>query len=81
MKVNCFPFHYFPPALAWLLIIPLSAWHFQGSGPKIVIIGDSTVMTYKDSDYPMCGWGQELVHFFRKNSVTIDNRAIGGGSA
>jgi lysophospholipase L1-like esterase len=47
---------------------------------RIFIIGDSTVSTYKASEYPMTGWGQVLAPFFTAGSVSIDNRAIGGRS-
>jgi lysophospholipase L1-like esterase len=64
------------PALCVIL-----AWVAAEEARRIVIVGDSTVMTYKESDYPQCGWGQELGHFFLDGAVTIDNRAIGGRSS
>jgi lysophospholipase L1-like esterase len=64
------------PALCVLL-----AWVAAEEARRIVIVGDSTVMTYKESDFPQCGWGQELGHFFRDGAVAIDNRAIGGRSS
>lgn len=48
---------------------------------KIYIIGDSTVMSYKASDYPQTGWGQLLPSFFNAANVTIANNAIGGRSS
>jgi len=48
---------------------------------KIYIIGDSTVMTYKTSEYPMAGWGQVFSLFFKQGTVAVDNRAIGGRSS
>lgn len=48
---------------------------------KIYLVGDSTVCYYDPAaKYPWCGWGQELSYFFKKGTVTIDNRAIGGRS-
>jgi lysophospholipase L1-like esterase len=48
---------------------------------KIYIIGDSTVATYRESDYPMTGWGQVLQLFFETDSIEVVNRAIGGRSS
>jgi len=48
---------------------------------RIVVIGDSTVSTYKDNQYPWSGWGQELVHYFQVGSVTVINHAVGGRSS
>ena len=48
---------------------------------KIYLIGDSTVMSYKASDYPQTGWGQVLGSFFNAGNVTIANHAIGGRSS
>ena len=48
---------------------------------KIYLIGDSTVTNYRESDYPMMGWGQVFQHFFDKSAFVIDNRAIGGRSS
>lgn len=47
---------------------------------KIYLIGDSTVCNYKDSQYPMTGWGQVLKYFFNSD-IKIDNHAIGGRSS
>ncbi len=44
----------------------------------VVIIGDSTVSTYKE-DNPKRGWGQMISGFFDKG-VTFDNRALSGRS-
>jgi len=57
------------------------AWVSLASPARLVIIGDSTVMTYNDSYYPQCGWGQEISHYFQEGKVVIDNRAIGGRSS
>ncbi len=65
-------------AVFFFLIV---AWYSSSVPIKIVIIGDSTVMTYNESYYPQCGWGQELQYFFQEQSVVIDNRAIGGRSS
>lgn len=48
---------------------------------KMYLIGDSTMYTYKASEYPMTGWGQVFSLFFRQGTVSIDNRAIGGRSS
>lgn len=48
---------------------------------KIYIIGDSTVQTYKESYYPMTGWGQVLQLFFDESKIKIENKAIGGRSS
>jgi lysophospholipase L1-like esterase len=47
---------------------------------RIYIIGDSTVMNYKTSDYPQTGWGQLLPLFFN-STISITNNAIGGRSS
>ncbi len=47
---------------------------------KIYLIGDSTVCDYKDSQFPMTGWGQVLKYFFNSN-IQIVNHAIGGRSS
>ncbi len=48
---------------------------------RIYIIGDSTVATYRESDYPMTGWGQVLHLFFEADSIEVVNKAIGGRSS
>ena len=48
---------------------------------KIYIIGDSTVQTYPESDYPLMGWGQVLNLFFDESKIQIVNKAIGGRSS
>jgi lysophospholipase L1-like esterase len=53
----------------------------NGTVRKVYLIGDSTVCNYSASAYPQAGWGQMLPFFFDKNSVVIDNRAIGGRSS
>lgn len=47
---------------------------------RIFIAGDSTVSTYRESYYPMTGWGQVLGQFYQDN-VAIVNHAIGGRSS
>lgn len=47
---------------------------------KVYLIGDSTVCNYKDSQYPMTGWGMVLKYFFN-NDIQIVNHAIGGRSS
>ncbi len=47
---------------------------------KIYLIGDSTVCDYKDSQFPMTGWGQVLKYFFNSD-IQIVNHAIGGRSS
>lgn len=47
---------------------------------KVYLIGDSTVCNYKDSQFPMTGWGQVLKNFFT-DDVQIINHAIGGRSS
>lgn len=56
------------------------AWTAQSVAMRIVIIGDSTVMTYTASD-SLRGWGQELALFFNVGAVTVVNKAIGGRSS
>jgi lysophospholipase L1-like esterase len=59
----------------------LLAWT-AATPAHIVIIGDSTVMTYDSARYyPQAGWGQMLGYFFKRGAVTIDNKAIGGRSS
>ena len=52
----------------------------DGTIRRIYLIGDSTVATYKDSQYPMAGWGQMLKYFFGSD-IQIINHAIGGRSS
>ncbi|MCQ2193052.1 MAG: GDSL-type esterase/lipase family protein [Paludibacteraceae bacterium] len=47
---------------------------------KVFLIGDSTVCDYKESQFPMTGWGQVLKYFFNGN-IQIVNHAIGGRSS
>lgn len=47
---------------------------------KVYLIGDSTVCEYKDSQYPMTGWGMVLKYFFN-NNIQFINHAIGGRSS
>ena len=51
------------------------------SAVRIIIIGDSTVMTYAASKYPWAGWGQEIGYYFKTGSVTVINHAVGGRSS
>ena len=48
---------------------------------RIVLIGDSTVMTYAASKAPMAGWGQVLGLYFKSGTVTVLNKAVGGRSS
>lgn len=48
---------------------------------KIYIIGDSTVASYSDSDYPMTGWGQVLQLYLDESKIEVNNKAIGGRSS
>ena len=48
---------------------------------KIFLVGDSTVTNYRESDYPMAGWGQVLQRFLTSSNFIVDNRAIGGRSS
>jgi len=57
-----------------------AAWTAQSAAMRIVIIGDSTVMTYTASD-SLRGWGQEIGLFFNTGAVTVVNKAIGGRSS
>jgi lysophospholipase L1-like esterase len=52
----------------------------DGQIRRIFICGDSTVCNYRDSDFPMTGWGQVLGYFFNDN-IEIYNHAIGGRSS
>ena len=67
---------YFALAMAILLMA-------MGDSPKLTIfvVGDSTVMTYKDNVYPQTGWGQVLGYFFDASRVKVVNHAIGGRSS
>ena len=55
----------------------------MGNSPELTIfvVGDSTVMTYKDNVYPQTGWGQVLGYFFDATRVKVVNHAIGGRSS
>lgn len=69
-------------ALFFLVILFTSSFSATQEGKrKIYIIGDSTVATYRESDYPMTGWGQVLQLFFETDSIEVVNRAIGGRSS
>lgn len=58
------------------------AWAATTASPvRIVVIGDSTVSTYKASQYPWAGWGQVLQYYFKTGSVTVVNHAVGGRSS
>lgn len=60
----------------------LLAWTAATTPARVVIIGDSTVMTYDSARYyPQAGWGQMFGQFFKPGAVTIDNKAIGGRSS
>lgn len=48
---------------------------------RVVLIGDSTVMTYAASKAPMAGWGQVLGLYFKAGTVTVLNKAVGGRSS
>ncbi|MBN8880846.1 MAG: fibronectin type III domain-containing protein, partial [Salana multivorans] len=51
-----------------------------GAKPTVWVTGDSTVQSYTSGYAPQAGWGQMLDRFL-DDSVTVDNRAIGGRSA
>ena len=52
----------------------------DGTIRRIYLVGDSTVCDYKDSQFPMTGWGQVLKYFFN-GDIKINNHAIGGRSS
>lgn len=46
---------------------------------KVFLIGDSTTEMWKAAHwYPCMGWGAVFQHFFNKEKVVVDNRAVGG---
>ena len=46
---------------------------------RVFLIGDSTTEAWSGpSWYPCMGWGAVLQHFFDKDKVVVDNRAVGG---
>lgn len=69
-----------PVVIGLVSLFAAISWAVQTAVLRIVIIGDSTVKTYSDSD-PLKGWGQEIIHFFAKGSVTVANYSEGGRSS
>jgi lysophospholipase L1-like esterase len=63
------------------LALAAFAWARAQAVQRIVIIGDSTVMSYAASKYPMAGWGQVLGLYFKPGTVTVVNKAVGGRSS
>lgn len=47
---------------------------------KVYIAGDSTVQTYKESDFPQAGWGQFISMYFTEKLEFV-NKSIGGRSS
>ncbi|HLP41018.1 MAG TPA: SGNH/GDSL hydrolase family protein, partial [Fibrobacteria bacterium] len=66
---------------AGILIGVVAAFAPARAPSRLFLVGDSTVMTYKNSDAPMTGWGQRIGWFFAEGTVTVINRAIGGRSS
>lgn len=64
------------PILAFLL---LTAFYLPQKGPKVYLIGDSTIAIKETRAYPETGWGMPFANFF-DSTVVVDNRAKNGRS-
>jgi lysophospholipase L1-like esterase len=71
------------PLLKYFALVMAILLMAMGDSPKLTIfvVGDSTVMTYRDNVYPQTGWGQVLGYFFDATRVKVVNHAIGGRSS
>jgi len=69
-----------PIVIGLVSLFAAISWAVQAAVLRIVIIGDSTVKTYTDTD-PLKGWGQEIIRFFVNGSVTVTNFSEGGRSS
>src|SRR4051794_8039633 len=51
--------------------------------PTLWIIGDSTVRngTLDNGNNGQWGWGNPIAHYFDKNKINVQNRALGGTSS
>ena len=68
--------------LASCLAVGLSATSTAAAAKtEIIMIGDSTVMSYAPSLYPRTGYGQHLNEWFDASKVFVTNKAIGGRSS
>lgn len=67
-----------PLAAAFGLFLISVAAAADRAGPKLYLIGGSTMATFPD-ERPVVGWGQVLPHYF-KNPAQVDNRAKSGRS-
>jgi len=47
----------------------------------VFMVGDSTMMTYKDLNNPQRGWGQVFQSFFDTAHIKVENYAMGGRSS
>lgn len=45
---------------------------------RVFLIGDSTTEMWGKGSYPCMGWGAVLQHFFDRDKVVVENRAVGG---
>lgn len=63
------------------LALAAFAWARSQAVQRIVLIGDSTVMSYAASKHPMAGWGQVFGLYFKPGTVAVVNKAVGGRSS
>lgn len=63
-----------------LFIISILACVNVEASIRVFTIGDSTTETWGENWYPCMGWGAVFQHFFDKDKVVVDNRAVGGTS-
>lgn len=62
-------------------LTPLAEGYFVGKKITVWIAGSSTAQDYPAERYPQAGWGQMIDPYFYENSVTINNKAVGGRSS
>ncbi|MBQ3124786.1 MAG: hypothetical protein IJC09_05135 [Clostridia bacterium] len=62
-------------------LAPLAEGYFVGKKITVWIAGSSTAQDYPAERYPQAGWGQMIDPYFYENSVTVNNKAVGGRSS
>ncbi len=62
-------------------LTPLADAYFIGKKITVWIAGSSTAQDYPAERYPQAGWGQMIDPYFYENSVTVNNKAVGGRSS
>ena len=62
-------------------LAPIAESYFIGKKITVWIAGSSTAQDYPAERYPQAGWGQMIDPYFYENSVTVNNKAVGGRSS